>query len=184
MTGLIIQLGSNTAISSGNTIDNLVAGTEYTVRVIATNNIATTGDGLNDPMNDDGAPSHDDDLGMTGTPKPGPIGLLTISDGDDNEPRGRSRYRGRRWSPMGPLIYIRCSGGRRRSCTAIQAASSVGRLLSSRCSPMVTLLIGSRVWETPRALCGCTPPTMGAMGSLQPNQPQQMPTRTTRRATK
>ena len=62
-------------------IPNLTVGTEYTVRVIATNNTATTGADPNSPMNDDGAPSHADDSGETGTPKPGQVGALTITAG-------------------------------------------------------------------------------------------------------
>ena len=66
VTGLSHSLGTT-----------LTADTEYTVRVIATNNIGND----NDPMNDDGAPSHDDDSGEPGTPKPGQVGALTITTG-------------------------------------------------------------------------------------------------------
>ena len=66
VTGLSHSLGAT-----------LTADTEYTVRVIATNNIGND----NDPMNDDGAPSHDDDSGEPGTPKPGQVGALTIVTG-------------------------------------------------------------------------------------------------------
>ena len=45
VTGLSHSLGTT-----------LTAGTEYTVRVIATNNIVTSGAGENDPENDDGGP--------------------------------------------------------------------------------------------------------------------------------
>ena len=78
MAGLSRQLGAT-----------LVAGTEYTVRVIATNNTAGTGDAdPNDPMNDDGAPSHEDDSGETGTPKPRlvTLGIITTGPGEVTVP--------------------------------------------------------------------------------------------------
>ena len=62
-------------------IESLTAGTEYTVRVIATNNTATTGGDQNDAEKDDGEPSHAADDGVPGTPKPGQVTLGTITSG-------------------------------------------------------------------------------------------------------
>ena len=59
----------------------LTADTRYSVRVIATNDAT----GNNDPAQDDGPPS--DDATGNGRPKPGQVGTLTISDGN-NEPPG------------------------------------------------------------------------------------------------